>query len=246
MLVSSVEKNIFDALNLASLFTKETLISHSKMLDNSYYTMQRGGGSKRMIAEMALIRMCDEALDTSSEAILSRLSKLEDSVRLASFAPQRPAEPIEVIEDKPEAEVKKDEIKAEPKTEAVKRPTVSDGGKPKLRTIRCKMEVAEKLSMTDIPAASFLKSAKMFEDENGGVLIKLSNDFAVSMLSKPKTKEALLASLSEHLQASVLPVDPLAGLVIVVTVDGCPGDAKVVHEVTEQGCSGDPFSWVNT
>ena len=188
---------------LASLFTKETLISHSKMLDNSYYTMQRGGGSKRMIAEMALIRMCDETLDTSSEAILSRLSRLEDSVRLASFAPQRPAEPIEVIEDKPEAEVKKDEIKAEPKTEAVKRPTVSDGGKPKLRTIRCKMEVAEKLSMTDIPAASFLKSAKMFEDENGGVLIKLSNDFAVSMLSKPKTKEALLASLSAALNRPV-------------------------------------------
>ena len=147
--------------------------------------------------------MCDEALDTSSEAILSRLSKLEDSVRLASFAPQRSAEPIEVIENKPKAEVKKAEIKAEPNPETVKKHNVTDTGKPKLRTIRCKMEIAEKLSMTDIPASSFLKSAKMFEDESGVVLIKLSNDFAVTMLLKPKTKEALLASLSASLNRPI-------------------------------------------
>ncbi len=190
---------------LASLFTKETLISHSKMLDNSYYTMQRGGGSKRMIAEMALIRMCDEALDTSSEAMLSRLSKLEDAVRLASFAPQRAVESTVAQNEKKEAkqEVKKEEITPEPKPETVKKPTVSEGGKPKLRPIRCKMEIAEKLSMTDIPAASFLKSSKMFEGENGEVLIKLSNDFAISMLSKPKTKEALLASLSAALNRPI-------------------------------------------
>ena len=34
-----------------------------------------------MIAEMTLVRMCDETLDSSSEALLSRLSKLEDAVK---------------------------------------------------------------------------------------------------------------------------------------------------------------------
>jgi hypothetical protein len=43
----------------------------------------------------------------------------------------------------------------------------------------------------------------MFEDEKGDVIIKLSNDFAVSMLSKPKTKEALLASLSATLNRPI-------------------------------------------
>lgn len=36
------------------------------------------------------------------------------------------------------------------------------------------------------------------------------------------------------LKPSVLPVDSLAGFVIVVAVDGCPGDTEAVHEVTEQ------------
>ena len=188
---------------LASLFTKETLISHCKMLDNSYFTMQRGGGSKRMIAEMALIRMCDESLDTSSEAMLSRLSKLEDAVRLASFAPVRAVEPLTEPAEEPKPEDKQDEMPGKAQTDTIKKALATDTGKPKLRPIRCKMEIAEKLVMTDIPASSFLKSAKMFEDEGGNVLIKLSNDFAITMLSRPKTKEALLASLSAGLNRPV-------------------------------------------
>ena len=187
-----------ELVSLASLFTKETLISHSKMLDNSYYTMQRGGASKRMIAEMALVRMCDESLDTSSEAILSRVSKLEDQIRAASFGtPIVIAEPKEEKKSEaPKTKEKSDEPKPEPaKAAAEKAPS----GKPKLRPLRCKMEVAEKLALTDIPASSFLKSAKVFEDESGNIIIKLSNDFAVSMLTRSNTKNALIASLSSAL-----------------------------------------------
>ena len=43
----------------------------------------------------------------------------------------------------------------------------------------------------------------MFENENGEILIKLSNDFAITMLSRPKTKDALLASLSAGLNRPV-------------------------------------------
>ena len=190
-----------DLIALASLFTKETLVSHSKMLDNSYYTMQRGGASKRMIAEMALVRMCDESLDTSSEAILSRVSRLEDQIKVASFGA-----PV-VVEDTPISEEKKVEKKKpaeeksdEPKKTAAKPEKAKEtSGKPTLRPLRCKMEVAEKLALTDIPASSFLKSAKVFEDSSGGIIIKLTNDFAVMMLTKAATKNALLASLSSAL-----------------------------------------------
>ncbi len=185
--------------DLASLFTKETLLSHTKMLDNSFYTMQRGGASKRMIAEMALVRMCDEKLDSSSEAILSRLSKLEDKLRVASFAPASAPAPAPAKEEKPEPEKKEEPAKEKPSSG---KPTVPSG-KPKLRPIRCKMEVAEKLSLTDIPASSFFKSAKVFEDEAGNIIVKLSNDFAITMLSRQKTHEALLASLSASLERHI-------------------------------------------
>ena len=190
--------------SLSSLFTKETLLSHCKMLDNAFFTMQKGGSSKRMIAEMALVRMCDETLSTSSEALLSRLSKLEDAVRVASFSSPRVTSeaPKEIrsdeIHEKPvkktePEEIKTDEVKAEKPTAPAKK---QETGKPSLKPLRCKMEVAEKLALTDIPASSFIKSAKVYEESSGKIIIKLSTDFAVTMLSRPNTKEALKKSLS--------------------------------------------------
>jgi DNA polymerase-3 subunit gamma/tau len=217
-----------ELVSLASLFTKETLLSHSKMLDNSYYTMQRGGASKRMIAEMALVRMCDESLDTSSEAILSRVSKLEDQIRAASFGV--PVAPIEVAEAKEEKkpEPKKAEKKAgAPTDRPEKSATVqADTGKPKLRPLRCKMEVAEKLALTDIPASSFFKSAKVFETEGGKVIIKLSNDFAVSMLTKSNTKSALIASLSSALGRHLSEND--------LTVEKSTGDEEDKYDILDE------------
>ena len=182
---------------LAKLFTKETLISHGKMLDSSYYSMQHGGASKRMLAEMALIKMCDESLNATVDSLLSRISKLEDQIKLASFgtpivsAPT--AEPTVVKDSKP-AEAKKEE-----KPKKVEEVKPKSTGKPKLRTLRCKMEVADKLSQTDIPASSFVKNAKAYESEDGTVIFRFDGDFAISMLTRPKTKDAFIASLSSAL-----------------------------------------------
>ena len=65
------------------------------------------------------------------------------------------------------------------------------------------MEVAEKLAATDIPAASFLKSAHVFETAEGKILIRLSNDFAVTMLSRPQTRNALRAALISCLSREI-------------------------------------------
>ena len=224
--------------SLSSLFTKEMLISHCKMLDNAFYTMQRGGSSKRMIAEMALVRMCDESLDTSSEAILSRLSRLEDSYRLAAVsAPiQQSAEP-EPIPHKKEDSQSAEPIpmpSESPKAEAIaeKPATETPGpasGKPSLKALRCKMEVAEKLAMTDIPAASFIKSAKVYEDNDGRIIVRLSNDFAVMMLSKQKTKDALRASLSACLFRDI----PDSAVIIESDKDGGSDKYDILDELSE-------------
>ena len=219
------DAEVEELAELSSLFTKETLLSHSKMLDSSYFTMQRGGASKRMIAEMALVRMCDESLDTSSEAILSRVSKLEDQIRVASFSAPVVVTDVKA-EKKPEPkneDKKADKPKAEPQKAIVEK---APSGKPKLRPLRCKMEVAEKLALTDIPASSFLKSAKVFEDENGNVIIKLSHDFAVSMLTKPTTKAALIASLSSALGRPLSERD--------LTVEKSLGDEEEKYDILDE------------
>lgn len=203
--------------SLSALFTKETLLSHCKILDNSFYNMQRGGASKRMIAEMTLIRMCDETLDSSSEALLSRISKLEYAVSVASIssqggatpscnAPAQPSDVKEASDDSPIEAAPRPTVTAPKSNDTpkdVSKATKSSSGKTALKTVRCKMEIAEKLALTDIPSSSFLKSAAIYEAANGIIIIRSSNDFAVSMLSRAQTKRSLANAVSACLMREV-------------------------------------------
>ena len=191
---------------VASMFTKETLLSHTKMLDNALVSMQRSGSSKRMIAEMALIRMCDEALAPSYDTLLSRIAKLEDALRLASFAPAVKAEPTPEEKTKAEPAKKKEPSKPKAEPEAEKAPEAPEkkvSDKPTLRPIRCKMEVAAKVALTDIPSSSFIKNAKVYEDDEGKIILRTKNSFAIMMLSKQPTKDALKAALSSCLMREI-------------------------------------------
>lgn len=64
----------------ASMFSRETLIYHSRLLDEAYISMQRAGAIRRSVAEMTLLRMADERLDTRTEALLSRIAALENTL----------------------------------------------------------------------------------------------------------------------------------------------------------------------
>lgn len=64
----------------AALFTRETLLYHSRLLDEAYISMQRAGAIRRSVAEMTLLRMADERLDTRPEALLSRIAALENTL----------------------------------------------------------------------------------------------------------------------------------------------------------------------
>ena len=72
------EKEMLEAL--ASRFNKATLLHHCRLLDDAYLSMQKANAVKRIVAEMTLVRMCDPVLDTSNEAILSRIARLEESI----------------------------------------------------------------------------------------------------------------------------------------------------------------------
>lgn len=69
-----------ELLRDAALFTRETLLYHSRLLDEAYLSMQRAGAIRRSVAEMTLLRMADERLDTRPEALLSRIAALENTL----------------------------------------------------------------------------------------------------------------------------------------------------------------------
>ncbi len=227
--------------SLAARFSKETLISHCKMLDSAFYNMQKSNASKRTVAEIALVRMCDESLNPSYDALLSRLSQAEDAIKRlslslsasshsvaanwtgsdeGSFPPategqkeaSRPdaSAPVlpnatEKAKSAPNAALSAAESKGSLENAPLTPSSASEASasRPTLRPLRCKMEVAEKLAATDIPAASFLKSAHVFETAEGKILIRLSNDFAVTMLSRPQTRNALRAALISCLSREI-------------------------------------------
>ncbi len=70
--------------DVASSFSMSTLLYHSRLLDDAYNNMLRNPTNKRLCAEMTLMKMCDSRLSGSNDAIISRLSALEDKVTLMS------------------------------------------------------------------------------------------------------------------------------------------------------------------
>ncbi|MCD8315111.1 MAG: DNA polymerase III subunit gamma/tau [Firmicutes bacterium] len=68
----------------AEKFSAADIIYQASLLDDAANNIARGSSSKRMLAEMTLVKMCDPSLDTRAEALAARVSALEDAVKLLS------------------------------------------------------------------------------------------------------------------------------------------------------------------
>ncbi len=65
---------------IADRFTKEMLLYQTGLLEDALFSMQKSHAVKRTVAELTLVRLCDPALDTGTEAILARLSRMEEQL----------------------------------------------------------------------------------------------------------------------------------------------------------------------
>ena len=80
--------------SLAAMFTVERLSYHCSMLQEALFAMQKANSVRRITAELTLVRMCDERLSSSPEAMLVRIANMEStlatgniSARVTDFAP---------------------------------------------------------------------------------------------------------------------------------------------------------------
>jgi len=80
------DKQYADLCEIAGRFSTETLIFHTRLLDDAMETMRRQPESKRLTAEMTLVRMCDERFSATNEALVSRLAALESKIASGNFA----------------------------------------------------------------------------------------------------------------------------------------------------------------
>ena len=176
----------------AALFTKETLLYHCRVLDETLYTMQKAGGAKRMIAEMALIKMCDTTLDMKNDALLSRISKLENALASGAVNIISKAEPILSTEKKEEISKSVEVERKAPETE----PAKNDSSELVLKPLRGWSEMAERAAAGNLSVFGFLKIAKAYQGSDGRVYIKFPNEFAKSMVEQAKLRDSIRASVN--------------------------------------------------
>ena len=191
------------------LFTKQTLIWHCWILDDALYAMQKAGAAKRIVAEMALIKMSDSQLDTSMDAVLSRISKLENAVAvggrtMAIAATNDNISKPAVISADDAPSVDNESIKADsPKL------TVGDD---MLKALRGWNEIAEKAAAGDMAVLPFLKMARAFSDAQGKLYIRYPNDFAKRMVDNAGIADSILAAACIELKRDIAPQDIVFGI----------------------------------
>ncbi|MBO5937941.1 MAG: DNA polymerase III subunit gamma/tau [Clostridia bacterium] len=183
----------------ADLFSKETLLYHCRVLDDTFYMMQHSTASNRMLAEMALLKLCDVSLDTSPDALLSRISKLETTV--ASGTMFRTVASTELSEQTTIIDLSEKNIV----TEQQETFRVSEISEPTFKVLRGWNEIAERAASGDAAALGFLKTAKALISEDGTIRLKFPNEFAKSMVDRPSMIESIRGAICLELQKSIEP-----------------------------------------
>ena len=193
---------------IASSFTIERLSYHCSMLQDAMLAMQKANAVRRITAELTLIRMCDERLSGSTEAMLSRIADLEAGIAMGNFAQMpvssssvseqtekavteaKPSKPVRraVYDDDDDEMFRDDAPKAARASVAEAKPTpranaadnIPSSQKTRvLKPFRGRAEVLEKMDAASGMHSSFFKSAKWYTDEEGRFVLKFANQFGI-------------------------------------------------------------------
>ena len=213
----------------AALFSRERLLAHCRLLEEALLTMQRANAIKRTIAELTLIKMSDPTLDTSSDALLARISKLEDALRSGAIAvtaqPGAVEPPAQTAAPAPKHEKRakpaNDPASAVPEAPKIQQtpPPVKEEAKPAtpvaekrvLKTLRGWTEVQERVGKQKPFFAALLVGSRAYIDPQDRVLLRLGNPFALAQIQREGAdgviREALAAELGRPLRESDLIIE---------------------------------------
>ena len=193
---------------LASAIPKATLLAHCRLLEDAFQAMLKANAVKRIVAELTLVRMCDPALDTSPEGMLSRIERVEEAVAgipmtipaAVPVAPvaEAPARPAPAVAPKPQVP----EAPAAPAAPAPKQPEIPATGRV-LHRIRGFMNCVERMRREDVLLGSFLSEGRAFSTDDGKIILQHDNDWALDMLQAASAKQMLARAFSAELKRPV-------------------------------------------
>lgn len=171
-------------------FSLQTLLAHTTLLDSAYQTMLYAPQNKRMTAELTLVRLCDEQLNTTPEALLARIRELEDKIALisagvpvpTSATPVKPSDPAPSVQKTPEKPA------AEPPAPVPEKPASSD----ELTPVHDISEAIDRVTRINASMKDFLADCKVYVSaDKKTVELRTANDFAIMMLSNEQSRKIL-------------------------------------------------------
>ena len=168
----------------ARRYSNETLSFHFGLLDEALKEMTRLPQTKRLSAELTLIRMSDSKLNTSTDSLLSRISSLEEKIALLeSGAVNFPRESDKPAVELTTHEFPKEMIDPEPQNvehEQIAEAAVSSDDMAPVGDIG---EIVERIAEQNPSISGFLNDCDCFvSDDRMRVLIKTTSDFSKKML----------------------------------------------------------------
>ena len=207
-------ENEYEALKeLSALFTMETLVYHSKLLEDALYAMQRMGFSKRSTAELTLTRMCEPRLSTSTEALLSRIGKLEEEISRLKMGVVIPAgvESAKIEQVTPEQIAEKNIIEepapppaSKKQASAADKKTAPSADADAYRLLSYWNEIVETAAERKPSIAGFLSKTKAYYSSARGFMIQVESDFVATVINRPDVLVDVKGLISEHEERSIL------------------------------------------
>lgn len=205
-------------VSLTERFETEVLIYHTKILDEAYSSMQRGGANKRLLAECALVKMCDERLSPTLDAMNVRLCALERAIEGANVSVRQEVSSTETVLEQTENKKSESEraslsdkktsrwgappppeITTEKKTQAhavsadVRGSVGSDTRNVRrLKPLGYFSEAVRSFGQLYSLESAFLEEAVAYADESGAVRIRVGSEIAAQMLAGEDVFDALL------------------------------------------------------
>ena len=212
---NAIPMNGFETIMPTYQFMKTLLETEDLTIDPEHMMVisPDEGGMKRTVAEMTLLKMSDTTLDTSSDAILSRLSKLETAV-LSGMPMMATAEPVvqpQKVQTKQEDAPIPAPIAEAPNKQA-QEPKPPMPTEDTLRVLRGWNEMAERAASGDIAILAFMRQGRAFTDGEGKVHIRFPNDFAKGMVDRSPHKENIRGVLRATLGREIAESDLIFGI----------------------------------
>ena len=214
------ENELAELREAAKLFTKETLLHHSRLLEEGLSSMQRSADIRRITAEFTLLRMCEPSLSTSAESLLSRVSELERTVAMLQHSGVRvqredepsidasssPSDAADVKKSKPaEAAPVQKKASAVSDSESKNSPASADSGNEKrvFKALRGWADIIERLTGVHPMYKAMLGDVKAYTAGDGSILLRFPNQFTLMNFEQFGSRDQLRGELSYLLKRDV-------------------------------------------